>query len=34
MKREESVHSYHSSQFVYDEATDSYRCPQGKDVVL
>src|SRR5256712_7379209 len=21
---------YHSSQFVYDEATDSYRCPQGK----
>ena len=21
---------YHSSQFVYDEASDSYRCPQGK----
>ena len=22
--------AYHSSQFVYDEASDSYRCPQGK----
>ena len=21
---------YHSSQFVYDQASDSYRCPQGK----
>src|SRR5262249_27435692 len=21
---------YHSSQFVYDETSDSYRCPQGK----
>ena len=21
---------YHSSQFVYDEASDNYRCPQGK----
>ena len=21
---------YHSSQFVYDAASDSYRCPQGK----